>query len=156
MLLLCVWRPTNERKPNIICRQMFKSTEIVTPNYRSFVAPDKLFHSTPSPLLSLSLCGVVEALSGPLKLLLWSTCLPLMVSIFIILYVCCCQTHNMCLMQLQLTHLDVLAEHVVGVQNDGAEVSDGIEFEYHFDGFPIRSVGVISPAHPLVTCRIRG
>lgn len=51
-----------------------------------------------------------------------------------------------------LTYLDVLGVHVVGVQNDGAEVPHCIELEDHLHGLSVRSVSVVAPTHPLVAC----
>lgn len=50
-------------------------------------------------------------------------------------------------------HLHVLAELVVGVDDDGAEVAHAVELEHQFDG--LAGAGgqrVVAPADPLVTC----
>lgn len=49
------------------------------------------------------------------------------------------------------THLNVLAEHVVGVQDHGAKVPHRVELEHHLDRLSGPAEWIIAPADPIVT-----
>lgn len=48
------------------------------------------------------------------------------------------------------THLHILGEHIVRMQDDGTEIAYGIEFENNFDGFAQQTGRIVSPANPLI------